>query len=72
MLRTRSILRQLYFTYLFISLFFGFQFLLGITVTPRRNRRQWLCDFFGGEGVAEDGWVNRVHYGLCENGAYYS
>ena len=52
--------------YLFIYLFFGFQFLLGITVTPRRNRRKWLCDFFGGGGGAGDGWVNRVHYGLYD------
>ena len=27
---------------------------------PKRNRRQWLCKNFGG--------VNKVHYGLCENG----
>ena len=27
---------------------------------PKRNRRQWLCKNFGG--------VNKVHYGLRENG----
>ena len=31
----------------------------------QRNKRQWLCKilFFGGGGG-----VNKVHYGLCENG----
>ena len=34
---------------------------------PRRNWQQWLCQYFfegGGGGVG----VNKVHYGLCEDG----
>ena len=35
---------------------------------PKRNRKQWLCKvfFFWGGGV------NKVHYGLCENGEYFA
>ena len=38
-----------------------FQFLLGITINPERNRSQWSCKILG---------VNKVHYGLCENGEF--
>ena len=29
---------------------------------PKRNLRQWLCKILG---------VNKVHYGLCENGKLF-
>ena len=43
---------------------------LGTTVLiPRRNLKQWLCKcFFLGGGVG----VNKVLYGLCENGELWS
>ena len=28
---------------------------------PKRNQTQWLCKIW---------WVNKVHYGLCENGEF--
>ena len=42
-----------------------FQFLRGITVVPREIPRQWLCNFFFAEGG-----LNKVRYGLCENGEW--
>ena len=41
-----------------------FQFLLGITVIPREIQDNGYTKFEGGGGV------NKVHYGLCENGEY--
>ena len=44
----------------------------GYYIRPKKNRRQWFCKcyFFllgvGGEG----GGVNKVYYGLCENGEF--
>ena len=35
---------------------------LGANVIPRRNWKQWLCNFFFLGGP------NKVLYGLCENG----
>ena len=37
---------------------------------PRRNEKQRLCNFFGGEGGG--GWrgENKVHYGRCASGVY--
>ena len=37
---------------------------------PKRNRTQWLWNFFltGGRGW---GWVNKVHYALCKNGELF-
>ena len=34
---------------------YSFQFQLGMTVTPRRNWKQWVCQIFG---------VNKVHFWL--------
>ena len=44
-----------------------FQFLLGITVVPREIQDNGSANFFffWGEG---GGKLNKVHYGLCENG----
>ena len=48
-------------------------------VIPRSNWKQWLCNviclfFFleGGGGAVRGGveGINKVHYGLCENGEY--
>ena len=33
---------------------------------PRRNWQQWLCQYFFEEGGGVG--VNKVHYGLCEDG----
>ena len=33
---------------------------------PKRNLKQWFCKISGGGG----GRVNKLHYGLCENGEY--
>ena len=46
----------------------GIAISLGISVIPRRNWKQWLCNFFGGgEGGGWGQGVNKVYYGLCEN-----
>ena len=41
-----------------------FQFFLGITVILREIKDNGYAKFGGGGG----GGVNKVHYGLCENG----
>ena len=45
-------------------------------VIPWRNWKQWLCNFIclfflgdDGRGGGVEG-INKVHYGLCENGEY--
>ena len=38
-----------------------FQFLLGITVVPKEIQDNGYAKFWG---------VNKVHYGLCENGEW--
>ena len=40
------------------------------TVTPRRNRKQWLCKIFSGREWG--GGVNKVLYGLCESSELYA
>ena len=40
------------------------------TVTPRRNRKQWLCKIFSGREWG--GGVNNVLYGLCESSELYA
>ena len=35
---------------------------------PRRNWQQWLCQYFFEEGGGRGVGVNKVHYGLCEDG----
>ena len=35
---------------------------LGYYSHPKGNRKQWLCKVLG---------INKVHYGLCENGEWY-
>ena len=41
------------------------------TVTPRRNRKQWLCKIFSGRELGGGG-VNKVLYGLCESSELYA
>ena len=45
----------------FHFLFFSFLFYFRVLSRPKRNPRQWLCKIWG---------VNKMHYGLCENGEY--
>ena len=47
----------------------------GTIVIPPEKLKQWLCNFFlkgggGGGGGGGLGGINKVHYGLCENGKY--
>ena len=49
-----------------ITTWYCFQYLLNITVVPRKNWSEWLCIFFGGE--RGDGGGGGGNYGLDEYG----
>ena len=53
-----------------ITIVCNFQFLLGITVVPRESKTTIMQNLGGGVRGGGGGGrlVNKVHYGLCENG----